>query len=121
MSVSRCPSVAPRAGSPLRWARLLAGFLAVANGHACAALAPTDACDTLCGHAQSRFEECLADNGLEWGTSVGFTSELDFADWCDTYVWEERQLDGGAQCASRQAIIDAGDCADWYTAWGDLE
>lgn len=99
----------------------MAGVCAVVATPACALLAPTDACDTLCVHAQSKFESCLEDNGLEWGTSVGFTSELDFVDWCATYAWEERQLDGGAQCAARQAIIDGGDCAAWYTAWGDLE
>ena len=56
-----------------------------------------------------------------WQASVGFTSEQDFNDWCSTFTWEERQLDQEDQCASRQAVIDGGDCAAWYTAWGDTQ
>ncbi len=78
-----------------------------------------DPCETLCVHAEEKFSACLAESGLEWGASVGFTSAADFQDWCDTYVWEEQELGREGWCDDRQAIIDDGDCAAWYTAWGE--
>lgn len=89
--------------------------------------AQPDACDTLCAHARSAFEACLDAQGADWGASTGFTSADDFDDWCDTFVWEEQQLDAARgpgdpaapTCSERQAVIDDGDCAAWYTAWGE--
>lgn len=82
-----------------------------------------DVCITLCQHAEATFTACLADEGQDWGPSVGFTSERDFDDWCSTWVWEEQQLsdDPSGECAQRQALVDDGTCSDWYGAWGDDE
>lgn len=78
-----------------------------------------DGCEQLCVHAEEKFSACLEEKDAEWGASVGFTSEPDFQDWCSTFIWEERELGRGDQCPARQAVIDDGDCAAWYTAWGD--
>ena len=78
-----------------------------------------DGCEELCVHAQAKFAACLEENETDWGTSVGFTSEQDFDEWCSTYIWEERELGREDLCPARQAVIDERDCAAWYTAWGD--
>ncbi len=102
--------------SPVRAHFGVLGFAFALTGCATAA----DPCATLCDHAETSFSACLADNGETWGTSVGYTSEGDFANWCSTWVWEQEQLsDTGAACPAREAIVDDGTCADWYTAWGD--
>jgi len=80
---------------------------------------PDDGCQELCVAAEEKFSSCLEENGTDWGTSVGFTSPADFQDWCATYTWEERELGRGELCDDRQEVIDGGDCAAWYTAWGD--
>lgn len=81
--------------------------------------AGSDPCATLCASAKEKFVGCLQEREADWGTSVGFTSEADFDDWCATFVWEEQLLDRGAQCPAREAIVTDGTCDDWYTAWGD--
>ena len=78
-----------------------------------------DGCEQLCARAEEKFSSCLDEGGTSWGTSVGFTSEADFANWCSTFTWEEEELGRADQCDERQAVIDEGDCAAWYTAWGE--
>lgn len=75
-----------------------------------------DACTEMCDAALVDFEGCLAENGLEWGVSVGYADADDYLNWCDTYSWELRQLGEESTCASRRTILREASCSDG-AAW----
>ena len=81
------------------------------------ACAPPDMCDAMCDAALDRYGGCLADAGMEWGAGVGYTSEADFLNWCDTWVWEQRALDNAEQCATNLPVLTDGTCAEYPALW----
>lgn len=81
------------------------------------ACAPDDRCDAMCDAAKDRFEACLEEAGLEWGSSVGYEDPVDYANWCQTWAWEARQLGEADQCAAMETTFRDGTCAEYYDAW----
>lgn len=80
--------------------------------------APDDACEAMCDAARASFEGCLDERGATWGASVGYTSESDYAGWCETYTWELRELGEAEQCAQVLDAVSGADCAGYAAAWG---
>ena len=80
------------------------------------ACAPDDDCAAMCDAALSGLESCLAAEGREWEGS-GWESPEDFANWCDTWSWEQRQLGQEATCAEKLPELRDGDCDAFYAAW----
>jgi hypothetical protein len=79
--------------------------------------AADDPCDTLCDVSLDAFSSCLDENGQEWGEHVGYLDPDDYLDWCDTYVWELRQLGQSDTCDTRLDALAAGGCAGHAAAW----
>lgn len=79
--------------------------------------APDDDCDAMCDAALDRYAGCISDAGMEWGESVGYTSEADFLNWCTTWVWEQRALDNAEQCGTNLTILEGGACTDYPALW----
>lgn len=79
--------------------------------------APADRCDAMCDAALARFSACMEERGLTWGASVGYADAEDYANWCDTWAWEQRQLGEEAVCEEREATFRDGDCDAYYAAW----
>ena len=96
-------------GAPVRLA-----LVALFSG--CASL-EGDACAGMCDAALARFESCMDESGLEYGASVGYTDAVDYADWCDTWTWELRQLGQAASCDARRVVFEDGTCDDYLDVW----
>lgn len=79
--------------------------------------ADADDCARMCTAARSRFEGCLQESGSTWGTSVGYESALDYDNWCETFSWELRELGQADTCTDRLALVEAGNCTEYYDAW----
>lgn len=76
-----------------------------------------EVCGSVCTVAQATFESCLDTRGQEYGASVGFESAEDFANWCDTWAWEQEQMGTESVCQTTLDALAGGDCAAWQAAW----
>ncbi|MDP2306922.1 MAG: hypothetical protein Q8P18_12935 [Pseudomonadota bacterium] len=82
-----------------------------------AGCAPSDVCAELCTAARDRYEGCLEAGGLTWGASVGYESAAEYDDWCETFSWELRELGQADSCGDRLALVEGGECSEYYDAW----
>lgn len=80
--------------------------------------APPAVCESMCAAAAVVQADCLAQDGLGW-EAAGYADEESFLGSCDTWVWEQLQLqrDAGygrseleAICDDRRATLEDGDC-----------
>lgn len=76
-----------------------------------------DACVSVCTVAQATFEACMDSRAQEYGPTVGFESAEDFANWCDTWAWEQEQMGTEGVCQDALETLSGGDCAAWQAAW----
>lgn len=81
------------------------------------ACAPADSCAAMCDAALARYSTCLEERGLSWGPQVGYDGPEDYANWCDTWAWEQRQLGEEAVCDDKLPTFRDGDCDAYYAAW----
>jgi hypothetical protein len=78
---------------------------------ACAPEAPPS-CLTLCDAVAEATSACLMAEGLQW-SAKGYDDEADFLSSCETWAWEQAQLNQGALeeleegCAASEAAVRA--------------
>jgi hypothetical protein len=80
-----------------------------------------DPCPAMCEEAATRYQACLAADGLDW-EAAGYAGRDDFADACATWAWEQRLLahdvgepasDVDALCEDYREVAVIGTCEDF--------
>jgi hypothetical protein len=75
------------------------------------ACAVPDSCERMCEASADAWADCAAAQPLGW-QSTPFHGPDDQREGCDTWVWEQRQLDAdlGATCARRAGEFNQATC-----------
>jgi hypothetical protein len=94
---------------------------------------PPDPCDSMCAAAGELLSACVEDWELDW-PAVGYDSEADFRDRCQTWAWEARLLERDARrrgeaergavdalCEQREDSLRAAIEEPTCEAWTDID
>jgi len=115
----------PRRGT---WLACL-GALALAGASLAGCVSSSPSCDSVCGVARPAFEVCLEEWGGSWGATFGYSDAADYDSWCDTWVFEQRQLAATsedpesaeaaleARCVDLATALTDGPCSDYWGLW----